>query len=197
MGNKSVALPPVTGGEFEVRYGELATGAGYCGVAVSQKGLLWLSLPGRQEEMRRELQAGLAEMGKKCAALGRSVRLVLEDGLPANSWLGELAREITDYYAGRRVKLDFPVDWRLYTPFQQAVLQLVRDIPYGESRTYGQLAALVGRPAAARAVGQVLGANRVLLVVPCHRVLAAHGLGGFGAGLETKKLLLRLEGLVG
>lgn len=177
-----------------VRYGELATGAGYCGVAVSQEGLLWLSLPGRREQVHRELQEGLAIIHKKAAAGGRRIKVAEEPGLPAAAWLNDLAREIGDYFAGRRVKLDYPVDLSLYTEFQRAVLQLVQDIPYGETRTYGQLAALAGRPAAARAVGQVLGANRVLLVVPCHRVLAVQGLGGFGAGLKTKKYLLGLEG---
>ncbi|MGQ9557728.1 MAG: methylated-DNA--[protein]-cysteine S-methyltransferase [Desulfurispora sp.] len=177
-----------------VGYGELATGAGYCGVAVSAKGLLWLSLPGRREEVHRELQEGLAIMRKKAATGGPRLKMAEEPGLPAAAWLDDLAREIGDYFAGRRVKLDYPVDFSLYTEFQRVVLQLVRDIPYGETRTYGQLAALAGRPAASRAVGQVLGANRVLLVVPCHRVLAAQGLGGFGAGLETKRYLLSLEG---
>lgn len=81
------------------------------------------------------------------------------------------------------------------TPFQRAVWGAARAIPHGRTRTYGEIAAAVGRPGAARAVGQALGANPVPLLVPCHRVVAAGGgLGGFTGGLDLKARLLALEG---
>jgi methylated-DNA-[protein]-cysteine S-methyltransferase len=80
------------------------------------------------------------------------------------------------------------------TPFQLAVWRAAREIPYGRTVTYGELAARIGRPGAARAVGQALGANPVPLLVPCHRVVAAGGgLGGFTGGLDLKARLLALE----
>lgn len=84
------------------------------------------------------------------------------------------------------------------TPFQRAVWAAARAIPRGETRTYQQIAAAIGRPGAARAVGQALGANPVPLLVPCHRVLATGGgLGGFTGGVGLKARLLALEGIVG
>jgi O-6-methylguanine DNA methyltransferase len=97
------------------------------------------------------------------------------------------------YFAGRRRAWDLPLD--IYgTPFQQAVWKLLLDIPYGETRSYAQLAAALGRPGAARAVGQANGANPLPIVVPCHRVVQADGsLGGYGGGLALKRALLELE----
>jgi methylated-DNA-[protein]-cysteine S-methyltransferase len=81
------------------------------------------------------------------------------------------------------------------TPFVHAVHSLMARIPYGETVAYGELAALAGNPRAARAVGGACGRNPVLIIVPCHRVVASHGLGGFGGGLDLKKQLLHLEGV--
>jgi len=80
------------------------------------------------------------------------------------------------------------------TPFQMAVWREARRIPYGRTVTYGELARRLGKPGAARAVGLALGANQVPLIVPCHRVVAAGGLGGFASGEGLKEELLRLEG---
>lgn len=79
------------------------------------------------------------------------------------------------------------------TGFQREVLEAIRKIPYGEVRTYGDVAAEVGRPRAARAVGGVMASNPVALILPCHRVVAAAGGGGYGAGMDRKEFLLRLE----
>jgi O-6-methylguanine DNA methyltransferase len=82
------------------------------------------------------------------------------------------------------------------TPFQQAVVERLRDVPWGEVVTYGELAALAGYPGAARAVGSVCAANRFWLLVPCHRVVAATGIGGYGpTGTGLKRRLLELEGV--
>lgn len=83
--------------------------------------------------------------------------------------------------------------WAKGTPFQQRVWQEIGRIPYGTTRTYGELAARLGKPKGARAVGQACHANPLALVVPCHRVVAAHGPGGFAGEIEIKKRLLELE----
>jgi O-6-methylguanine DNA methyltransferase len=80
------------------------------------------------------------------------------------------------------------------TPFQIAVWDEMKKIPRGQTRTYGDIAAAIGRPKAVRAVGTACGANPLPLFIPCHRVVAKNGLGGFGSGLPWKKLLLELEG---
>ena len=90
--------------------------------------------------------------------------------------------------------VELQLDW--CTPFQRALLDALRAVPYGETVTYGELAALAGRPGAARAAGTFCAQNRYAIVVPCHRVVAADGLGGYGSlGLDYKRRLLRLEAL--
>ncbi|MBU0909954.1 MAG: MGMT family protein [Proteobacteria bacterium] len=79
------------------------------------------------------------------------------------------------------------------TPFQQRVWELISQIPFGETRTYGDLAQALGNKALARAVGQGCGANPIALLIPCHRVVGHTGLGGFGGGIDLKKKLLALE----
>ncbi|NLY88291.1 MAG: methylated-DNA--[protein]-cysteine S-methyltransferase [Firmicutes bacterium] len=98
------------------------------------------------------------------------------------------------YLQGRRRDLVFP--YRVEgTDFQQRVWRALTEIPYGETRTYKEIAAATGSPGAARAVGQACGANPLPLLIPCHRVVATGGLGGFGGGEQLKKYLLRLEGV--
>ncbi len=112
------------------------------------------------------------------------------DTLPA---LKQLESELGDYFDGRLEQFSVPLDLR-GTPFQKNVWQALLRIPYGETRTYGEIAADIGNPKAFRAVGLANGANPVPLVVPCHRVIAAGGkLGGFGGGVDTKRKLLALE----
>ncbi|MEA2686660.1 MAG: methylated-DNA-[protein]-cysteine S-methyltransferase, partial [Actinomycetota bacterium] len=90
-----------------------------------------------------------------------------------------------------------PIDWRGVPEFDRAVLTAIRAIPPGDAWTYGEVADAIGKPGAARAVGGALGRNRVPVIVPCHRVVAANGLGGFGLGLDAKKALLAAEGYPG
>lgn len=113
----------------------------------------------------------------------------------AGSWLAELALEIERYFDGQPVDLSrWPVDLSQMTPFQRRVLEAARTIPAGQTRSYRQVAEMIGRPRAARAVGQALGANPAPLLVPCHRVVGSGGsLGGFGSGLDWKIRLLELE----
>jgi len=103
--------------------------------------------------------------------------------------------QIAAYLAGRRRTLDFPVDLSGGTSFQRKVWQAALRIPYGRARSYRWIASKVGGKQYARAVGSALGANPVLLIVPCHRVVAHDAsLGGFACGLAVKRKLLELEG---
>lgn len=102
-------------------------------------------------------------------------------------------RQLTEYFAGERREFDLPVKLS-GTEFQLSVLEALRNIPYGETMSYADIARRIGRPKAVRAVGAANGRNPVPIIVPCHRVIGSHGdLTGFGGGLETKEALLRLE----
>jgi O-6-methylguanine DNA methyltransferase len=107
--------------------------------------------------------------------------------------LVEVARQLTAYFAGRLIDFDVPL--RLHgTTFQRRVWAALADIPYGETVSYGELAALIGQPTAARAVGLANGRNPIAVIVPCHRVIGSTGsLVGYGGGLDRKRYLLRLE----
>ncbi len=106
----------------------------------------------------------------------------------------DLAAQLGEYFSGRRRRFDLALDLR-GTPFQLAVWRRLQRIPWGQLRSYKQLAEEIDRPRAARAVGQAVGANPIAIVVPCHRVLGCRGaLVGFGGGMELKAQLLRLEG---
>jgi methylated-DNA-[protein]-cysteine S-methyltransferase len=111
----------------------------------------------------------------------------------AHPVLVETQRQLDEYFLGERRAFDVPLDLR-GTPFQRSVWELLRTIPFGETRSYGELAAQLGNPAAMRAVGAANGRNPISIVVPCHRVVGATGkLTGFAGGLEAKQTLLRLE----
>ena len=107
--------------------------------------------------------------------------------------LRRAAAQLEEYFAGRRRQFDLPLA-PAPTAFQARVRRAMQDIPYGQTRSYGELAHVAG--GAPRAIGQACGANPLPLVVPCHRVVAATGLGGYsgGKGLATKRFLLALEG---
>jgi methylated-DNA-[protein]-cysteine S-methyltransferase len=109
-----------------------------------------------------------------------------------------LAGRMARYFAGSRDSFaDIDLDLDGYTPFQLAVVETLRRIPCGEVVTYGELAALAGFPNAQRAAGSVCAHNRFPLVVPCHRVVAANGIGRYGSsGVAYKRRLLELEGVV-
>lgn len=107
---------------------------------------------------------------------------------------GETIRQLEAYFAGELTEFDLPM--RLEgTPFQRTVWQQLQLIPYGETRTYGQLAEALGKPNASRAVGLANGKNPIGVIVPCHRVIGAGGsLTGYGGGLDRKQRLLAFEG---
>jgi methylated-DNA-[protein]-cysteine S-methyltransferase len=104
-------------------------------------------------------------------------------------------RELDDYFEGRRRTFDVAVDTSVLPSFQQLVLEELARVPYGEVATYGGLAAKIGKPRAARAVGGALNRNPIPIVLPCHRVVGSTGsLVGYAGGLERKRALLELEG---
>ncbi|EKX62738.1 methylated-DNA--[protein]-cysteine S-methyltransferase [Streptomyces ipomoeae] len=112
--------------------------------------------------------------------------------------LAEAIRQFEAYFAGERHDFDLPLDWSLITGFNRQVLrELASGVSYGSVVGYGDLARRVGQPGAAQAVGIAMGSNPLPVVVPCHRVVESDGgIGGFGGGLETKRKLLALEGVL-
>jgi methylated-DNA-[protein]-cysteine S-methyltransferase len=108
--------------------------------------------------------------------------------------LDPVRRELDEYFEGQRRGFDLTVDWSLTSGFRRQVLEATARIPSGHVATYGALAAQVGKPTAARAVGNAVGSNPVAIVVPCHRVVpASGGVGNYGGGPERKAYLLDLE----
>ena len=114
--------------------------------------------------------------------------------LRAPRQIDPVRRELDEYFEGRRQEFDLPVDLRGRSEFTQHVLERLAGVPYGQVTTYGSLAADVGKPRAARAVGTIMNRNPIPIVLPCHRVVGSNGsLVGYGGGLERKRLLLDLE----
>ena len=108
--------------------------------------------------------------------------------------LSEARRQLLEYLAGRRTAFSLPLAPEGGTPFQRQVWRALEAIPFGETRTYGQIAAAVGSPKAVRAVGQANHRNPIPIFIPCHRVVGADGtLTGYAGGLELKRSLLELE----
>jgi methylated-DNA-[protein]-cysteine S-methyltransferase len=153
------------------------TPIGKVGIAATPRGLSRVLLPGEHEKGDNTLSRTAA------------------DARAAEAHLAQAEREIQEYLAGRRREFTVQVDLTGLPPFHQKVLRALCRVPCGSTVTYGELAAQVGSPRAARAVGQVMARNPVPVVVPCHRVVASGGgLGGFGGGPDLKRRLLALEG---
>lgn len=133
---------------------------------------------------RRALEAQLATLRRRLAR-------PLVPG--TNGWIERAKGELAEYFAGTRREFELPID-APGTPFEEAVWGQLRQIPYGETRSYEDLAVALDRPGGSRAVGQANGRNRVAIVIPCHRVVNKGGeLGGYGGGLWRKRFLLDLE----
>jgi methylated-DNA-[protein]-cysteine S-methyltransferase len=110
--------------------------------------------------------------------------------------LDAVRRELDEYFDGKRETFDLAIDWSLYSDFGRRVLQATAAIPFGQTATYGQMAAQAGNIKASRAAGRALGANAIPIVVPCHRVVGTSGkLTGYTGGMYRKEALLRLEGI--
>lgn len=154
------------------------TAMGWLAVRVSERGLVALSWP-------------VESAAAAAAALG----LPGGEAAPGAAW-ADLAARLEAYFAGERVAFDRePIDWTGVPPFRRRAWAAVQGIPWGTTRTYGEVAYGLGAPGAARAVGGAMAANRLPIVVPCHRVLGRGGrLVGFAAGLPMKARLLALEG---
>jgi O-6-methylguanine DNA methyltransferase len=147
-------------------------------LATSESGLAWVGLP-------RANGRGFGGWHKRHAP-GDTVREGFEPNRLAIAQLDE-------FLNGKRTVFDLPLDLR-GTDFQQSVYQAVAGIPYGESRSYAQIASEIGRPKAVRAVGAANGENPIPLIIPCHRVIAANGqLQGYAGGLPLKARLLAME----
>ncbi|MFQ6672265.1 MAG: methylated-DNA--[protein]-cysteine S-methyltransferase [Candidatus Tectimicrobiota bacterium] len=159
---------------------ELPTAAGTLRVAATDRGACELVLP------------GVVQLKERVALLIRLAR----PGPADHPVLASLIAAASRYFRGEPEAFEGqPADWSFVTAFQKRVYAVARTIPSGEVRSYGWVATHMGRPGAARAVGQALAANPVPLVVPCHRVVATDGsLGGFTAGIALKRKLLALEG---
>jgi methylated-DNA-[protein]-cysteine S-methyltransferase len=122
------------------------------------------------------------------------VRLAPQVEDPEHPILAEAERQIGEYFAGTRTAFTVPLDFH-GTEFQKSVWAALLAIPYGETRSYAEIARAVGRPTAFRAVGAANGRNPISIIAPCHRVIGTNGaLTGFAGGLEAKELLLGLEG---
>ncbi len=169
-------------GTLDLAYCELDSPVGALLAVASADGLLKLGYPNRPVDEQLEWLAAAV-----------SPRL-----LEAPARLEPVRRELDEYFAGERRSFDLPLDWRLTTGFVNRVLRETARIPFGETRSYAEMAAGAGSPRAFRAAGSALGANPIPIVVPCHRVLrSGGGLGGYGGGLEVKRRLLELEGVIG
>jgi O-6-methylguanine DNA methyltransferase len=161
-----------------VHTAEFSSPIGTLRIASSGEGLLYLGLP-------RTGGRGFAGWLARFAPGARRER----------AWAPnrEAIRQLLEYLEDKRTRFDLPLDLR-GTDFQRAVWSELVRIPYGETRSYAQVARALGRPRAVRAVGTANGANPIPLVVPCHRVIASGGgLGGYGGGLDLKRRLLAME----
>ncbi len=167
-------------GLLDVAYADLDSPLGPLGVFVTPRGLVRLAYGPARDELE-----DLAER--------LSPRIVA-----APERTDAMRRELSEYFAGERHGFDAPVDWSLVRGFASAVLQATARIPFGGVSSYREVAAEAGSPNAYRAAGNALGSNPVPIVVPCHRVLhAGGGLGGYTGGLDRKRFLLHLEGVLG
>ena len=157
---------------FKTKWGEFRT-------AATESKLVLISMPGES----------ISYFDDKIAK--KLVGLIVEQGGKLNK---QAEREIKAYLAGnlKKFTIDFEID---ASPFQKKVLKFVSTIPYGKTFSYGEIALKLGHPRASRAVGTANARNNLPLIIPCHRVVAANGLGGYGGSLSLKIKLLRHEGV--
>ncbi len=161
-------------------WSSMPSAQGVCTVIATEKGVCWTGTPGTSRE------SGLAWL-EKHLLIARTVEAEAVE--PLSQAMDQLRR----YFAGEHVQFSCSLDLR-GTAFQVTVWQALYRIPYGQTRTYAQIAEEIGRPQAVRAVGAANGANPVAVIVPCHRVIGSNGtLTGYGGGLPMKRWLLTLE----
>jgi methylated-DNA-[protein]-cysteine S-methyltransferase len=168
-------------GLLDVAYTTTDSPFGTLLLAKTRRGLVRVGLPNQDQD---ELLADLA---------ARVSPRVLE----APTELDQTRRELDLYFEGKLDHFGLPLDWRLSGGFRQRVLRAINRIPYGQTRSYTEMARKAGNERAVRAAGSACGSNPIPLVVPCHRVLRTGGsLGGYGGGLPMKQALLELEGVL-
>jgi methylated-DNA-[protein]-cysteine S-methyltransferase len=166
-------------GLLDVAYTTVDSPFGPLLLATTPRGLVRVGLPNQDDE---EI---LAELARRV-----SPRL-----LEATAPLDEARRELDLYFEGKLTEFELPLDWQLSRDFRRRALRAIARIPYGQTRSYTQIATSAGNERAVRAAGTACGTNPIPVVVPCHRVLrSSGGLGGYGGGLPMKEELLRLEG---
>ncbi|MFN8216432.1 MAG: methylated-DNA--[protein]-cysteine S-methyltransferase [Solirubrobacterales bacterium] len=168
-------------GLLDVAYASADSPFGTLLLARTPRGLVRVGLP------NQDVEAVLEELAERLSPR------VLES--PAA--LDEERRELERYFEGRLRHFELPLDWSLSDGFRLSVLRQIAAIPYGETRSYTEMARGAGNERAVRAAGTACGRNPIPLVIPCHRVLrSGGGLGGYGGGLEMKRGLLELEGVL-
>jgi methylated-DNA-[protein]-cysteine S-methyltransferase len=172
-------------GLIDVAYAPVDSPFGRLLVARTDRGVVRLALPKHRGAQQSEDEV-----------LEDLARFVSPRVLESASRLDKERRELEQYFEGKRDHFDVPVDWTL-TPqgFRNRALHAVARIPYGKTRTYGEIAKAAGNPRAFRAAGTACGRNAIPLIVPCHRVVqSGGGVGNYGGGPEMKRALLDLEG---
>jgi methylated-DNA-[protein]-cysteine S-methyltransferase len=172
-------------GLVDVAYAPVDSPFGKLIVARTDRGVVRLALPKHRGNQQSEDEV-LEDLAK----------FVSPRVLESPKRLDEERRELDQYFEGKRDHFDLPVDWSLTPPgFRARALHAVARIPYGQTRTYGQIAKQAGNPRASRAAGTACGRNAIPLIVPCHRVVqSGGGVGNYGGGPEMKRALLDLEG---
>jgi methylated-DNA-[protein]-cysteine S-methyltransferase len=168
-------------GLLDVAYANVDSPFGPLLLASTPRGLVRVNLPAYDpEETLEELAAKVSPR-------------VLE----APAKLDEVRRELDLYFEGKLTEFDLPIDWQLTGGFRGKVQRAINRIPFGQTRTYTEMARSAGNERAVRAAGTACGSNPIPIVVPCHRVLRSSGaLGGYGGGLPMKEELLKLEGVL-
>jgi methylated-DNA-[protein]-cysteine S-methyltransferase len=165
--------------DVDVAYAVVDSPLGELLVAVTPRGLVRVAYPTETED---------AVLDELAARLSPRI-------LRAPGRTDQVRRELEQYFGGSRRRFEVPVDWALTNGFFRKVLRATSRIPFGDVRTYGEMATRAGSPRAYRAAGNALHSNPVPIVVPCHRVVHADGgLAGYGGGVERKEYLLALEG---
>jgi O-6-methylguanine DNA methyltransferase len=161
-----------------VRTCEFQSPIGWMRLGSTDKGLCWVDLPG----------SGGRGFAGWLRAQAPGAQLVEDERANRSA-----RQQLLEYLAGERLRFELALDLRA-TPFQRAVYDELLAIPYGETRSYAEVARAIGKPRAVRATGAANGANPIPLVIPCHRVIASGGgLGGYGGGLPLKRRLLAME----
>ena len=168
--------------ERAIAWGTVDSPFGQIVVAASERGLVRVTMPGEDPDVALDEVVALATGAREEPAL-----------------VVEAMAQIEAYFAGELREFDLPIDWRLAGKgFGAEVLRATAGIPYGSTRSYGEIAAEAGRPGAQRAAGTALGGNPLAPVVPCHRVILASGkIGNYGGGAAAKRELLSMEGALG